>query len=193
MFRVACDPPLAGRSGSFRDELPGSGSGWRRGPGTAPAGRNRAAAPVGRGRGVGAGFGYQRQIGQDQRGKPQRHRARQLTQQVAVSGVAVLAVFPFDVRHVRAGVPGSGFKHRIRRRQDGENRRRQEDERQNAEPARIPQLRRNRLQGYAASVHAGCLHIALKIGLQAARGGRGSQEAFLSGGLSSLGCLATQV
>ncbi len=65
-------------------------------------------------------------------------------------GVAVLAVFPFEVRD---GARGSGFKHRIRRRQDGERHGLKEDDDQNAEPVRIPRLlRRGQLHSYAARV-----------------------------------------
>ena len=142
-----------GRSGGFRDAVPGSGSGWRGGSGTAPAGQHRAALPSVRDRSVRAGLEYQRQIERNQGGKPQRHRPRQLAQQVVVPGVAVLAVLPFDMRD---GARRSGFERRIHRRQDGERRGLKEDDGQNAEPAKIPRLsRRNELHSYAARVFPG--------------------------------------
>ena len=80
---------------------------------------------------------------QNQGGETQRDRSRQLAQQVIVPGVAVLAVFPFDMGDVARP---SGFKQGIHRRKDGERQGLKEDDGQNAEPAKIPQLsRRNRL------------------------------------------------
>ncbi|WP_419948951.1 hypothetical protein [Candidatus Palauibacter sp.] len=80
---------------------------------------------------------------QNQGGEAQRDHSRQLAQQVIVPGVAVLAVFPFDMRDVARP---SGFKQGIHRRQDGERQGLREDDEQNAESAKIPRLsRRNRL------------------------------------------------
>ena len=162
-----------GRSGGFRGDLPGSGSGWRGGSGTAPAGQHRAALPGVRDRSVGAGFEYQLQTDRNQEGEPQRHRARQLAQQVAVSGVAVLAVLPFDVRD---GARRSGFEHRIHGRQDGERHGLKEDDGQNAEPAKIPRLStRNKLHSYAARVFPGAARGHPNLLHQAAFGGGTSQ------------------
>ncbi len=139
-----------GRSGGFRYSFPGSGSAPRRGPGTAPAGRNGAAMPGCCGRGVGAGFETQLEIGQTRDVEPQRDRAGKLAQQVAVTGVAVLAVFPFEVRD---GARCPCFQHRIRRRQGGERQGLEEGDGPNAEPAKAQRLSsRNQLHGYAARV-----------------------------------------
>lgn len=62
----------------------------------------------------------------------------------------MLAVLPFDVRD---GARCSGFEHRIQRRQDGKRQGLEEDDGENAEPAKIPRLsRRDRLHSYAARV-----------------------------------------
>ena len=64
--------------------------------------------------------------------------------------VAVLAVFPFEVRD---GARCAGFKRRIRRRQDGERHGLKEDDGQQTALAKIPRLsRRNRLHSYAVRV-----------------------------------------
>ena len=106
--------------------------------------------PGGRGRSVGAGFEYQRQIDRNQGRESQRYRARQLAQQVVVPAVAVLAVFPFEVRD---GARCAGFKRRIRRRQDGERHGLKEDDGQQTALAKVPRMsRRNRLHSYAARV-----------------------------------------
>ena len=64
--------------------------------------------------------------------------------------VAVLAVFPFEVRD---GARCAGFKRRIRRRQDGERHGLKEDDGQHTALAKVPRMsRRNRLHSYAARV-----------------------------------------
>ena len=65
-------------------------------------------------------------------------------------GVAVLAVLPFNVHN---GAEPSDFEHRIRRRETGEQSELKQREGENAEAAKVPRSRRNRLHSYAGWVH----------------------------------------
>ena len=68
------------------------GMNFGRSPWTTSPGQDGAVFPGGRGRGVGAGLGGPREIGQIRGGDARGEGARKLAQQVAVPGVAVLAV-----------------------------------------------------------------------------------------------------